>query len=137
MSELDNNDIEAINKDIEDAKNKLVSKDTEAKILQAKEEAKKEAAKEFEVNARIKELEEDKKKLQESIELKEKEAAEKIANLAQKVNNYVESKAVINKQNSPLDKTIDLDKVSDEDIDKIEQESFNAFINEKVRKSND
>jgi hypothetical protein len=52
-NEINQEDIDAINKDIEDAKSKLVSKETEAKLQEAREEAKKEAMKEYETNKKI------------------------------------------------------------------------------------
>lgn len=134
-SDLNQEDIDAINKDIEDAKSKLVSKETEDKIAQAKEEAKKEAEKEFAVNQKVKELEEANQKLQEEKEAKEKEAAEKIANLAEKVNTYVESKQVVTNNETPFgSNNTDVEKIPDEDIEKIENESYVAFVRDKVRK---
>jgi Skp family chaperone for outer membrane proteins len=134
-SDFNQEDIDAINKDIEDAKSKLVSKETEDKIAQAKEEAKKEAEKEFAVNQKVKELEEANQKLQEEKEAKEKEAAEKIANLAEKVNTYVESKQVVTNNETPFgSNNTDVEKIPDEDIEKIENESYVAFVRDKVRK---
>ena len=127
-------DIDAINKDIDDAKDKLVSKETDEKIEKAKAEAKAEAEKEFYLSQKAKELEEENKKLKEQMEAKEKEAAEKLTELTNKVNDYVESKAVISNDN-PLDKVnADVEKLDDEEIAKIEDESFKAFIEERVKK---
>lgn len=133
-NDINEADIEALNKDIEDAKSKLVSKETEEKLSAAKEEAKKEAAKEFEVNQRIKELEAQNEVYKKQMEDKEKEAAEKITILSDKVNSYIESKAVVSNNNPFDNKTNNSnEQVSDEDIENIEKQSYAAFVDERVR----
>ena len=129
-------DIDAINKDIEDATNTLVSKETEEKIAKAKEEAKKEAEKEFLVNQRVKELEAEKQKLQEQMEAKEREAAERLASLNEKVNKYVESKTSINNENpfNGNNNSNNVESLSDDDVNNIEQESYQAFVEHRIRK---
>lgn len=133
---INEKDLEALNNDIEDAKAKLVSKETEEKLAAAKEEAKKEAAKEFETNQRIKELEAELKKKEEAIVAKESESAEKISLLTDKVNNYIESKANVGSNNpfkgDSAEKNIE--QMPEDDVEKIEHDSFNAFINERIRK---
>ena len=57
--ELTKEDVEAINKDIDDAKDTLVSKETDEKIAKAKVEAKAEAEKEFYLQQKAKEQEEE------------------------------------------------------------------------------
>ena len=127
-------DIDALNKDIEDAKSKLVSKETEDKIVAAKEEAKKEAAVEFETNQKIKELEAQNEVYKKQMEDKEKEAAEKITMLSEKVNSYIESKAVVTNDNPFAKNNTSNEEISDEDIKNIEQQSFTAFVEGRISK---
>ena len=68
MPEEIDKELEAINADIEKAKGALVSKGTEELIQKAKEEARKEAEKEFLVNQRIKEIETQKAELQKKLD---------------------------------------------------------------------
>ena len=65
---------------------------------------------------------------------KEKEAAEKITILSDKVNSYIESKAVVSNNNPFDNKTNNSnEQVSDEDIENIEKQSYAAFVDERVR----
>ena len=123
----------AIQKDIDDANKTLVSDDTRVAIEKAKVEAKAEAAKEFEVNAKIKELEAEKEKLKQDQIIKEKEAAEKLVELTNKVNEMTTSRAAINTQDpfksntTPSDMKSRVENLTEEDAKDIENEASRQF----------
>lgn len=86
----------AIDKDIAEAKAALVSKDTQDQIAKAKNEAKAEAEKEFQLKKQLEDAEKAKQELQAKIAAQEKETAERLAKLQSKVDELVTSKASIN-----------------------------------------
>lgn len=126
---LNNEDLDKLEKDMDNARNTLVSKETEDKIAQAKEEAKKEAEKEFLVNQRIKELEEEKVKLAEDKAKKEEEVAKQLEEMKEKLNAAITSRAVPTANNPFNDKpsSSNIDKLSDDEVNQIEQASYLAF----------
>ena len=117
-------------KEIAEAKEKLVSKETSEEIQKAKEEAKKEAEKEFATNQRIKELEEEKNKLAEDQKQKEKEAAEKLEALKKRLDEMATSQQPVNfenpfqNNNNQPNETI----MTEEDVRTIEKDSARAFF---------
>lgn len=124
-------DIENIKAELEKAKNESVSKETQTAIEKAKEEARKEAEKEFAINAEIKAKEDEIARLKEETLKKEKEAAERYAALTKKVDDMVESKAVVSSGQDPfVDKTrdIDVNKLSDEAVSDIEEKAAREFF---------
>ncbi len=124
-------ELEKLNKDIDDTTKKLVSDETAAQIQEAKEEAKKEAEKEFAINQRIKELEDEKAKLEEQRIAKEKEAAEQLTALKSKVDELTSSKAVV-QGDSPFKEESQTapSEISEEVADDIERQSFEMFWEE-------
>lgn len=86
----------AIDKDIAEAKAALVSKDTQDQIAKAKNEAKAEAEKEFQLKKQLEDAEKAKQELQAKIAAQEKETAERLSKLQSKVDELVTSKASIN-----------------------------------------
>lgn len=123
----------AMQKDIDDAKKSLVSDDTAKAIEKAKSEAKAEAEKEFLVNQKIKELEEEKEKLKQEQITKEKESAKQLEELTKKVDDMTTSKAAINTQdpfkagNNTVDLKSQVEKLSDEQALEIENEASRDF----------
>jgi len=120
----------AIEKEIAEAQEKLVSKDTQNEIAKAKEEAKKEAEKEFTTNQKIKELEEEKKKAEEERIAKEKESAEKLDALKKRLDEMATSQQPVNldnpfNENNKGNKEVNM---TDEDVKNIEVESARAFF---------
>jgi len=128
-------ELKKIQEDLDSANKKIVSEDVRKQLDDAKAKAKEEAAKEFETNQKIKELEAEKATMKKESEDREKAASEKLAELTEKVNNYVSSKAPVNSSNpfeAPESRlpTEDLEKSADD----IERASFEALINRRVNK---
>jgi len=129
---LTKEDIDAMNKDIADAKSSLVSKETEMKLEDVKRQAKEEAKQELELKAKFEQQEQLNKELQEKLEAKEREASERLSKLQEKVDEMVSSKAAVR----PVDpfaaqeqeKAVDLKRMSDEDINDLEHASAQAFF---------
>lgn len=128
-------ELKQIEADIQKARDSIVSKETSALIAKAKEEAKKEAEKEFLTNSKIKELEDEKEKLRQEQVNKEREAATQLEALKKKVDELTSSKAPINfkdpfrpagsQQNNNQGQSLNL---TEEQINNIEFESGKAFF---------
>lgn len=132
-SSIDKKEWEAINNDINSAKESLVSKDTEAKIKAAKEEARKEAEKEFMTNQEIQKLKEENARLQQEREAKETEAAEKISAIQSKVDELVGSKAPSNNEDPFSNQNKDrkgIDNWTEEEVNNYEEKHAKAFFGE-------
>ena len=130
-SMLTEDEVKLLQKDIEDAKSKLISKETDEKIKKAKDEAKKEALAEVEKKKAEDDRERTIKELQEKLEKQEKDSTEKLTAIQKKVDDMVASKAVITKEdpfkNDPnLSKQVDT--WSDEKIKEIEENSAKTFF---------
>jgi uncharacterized protein YhaN len=120
-----------INRDIDDARSKIVSRDVDAKIQQAKEEARREAEKELGMKQKLDELEKAKKELESKMETKEKEYAESFGKLKTKVDELVSSKAPIQMENpfsAPQAGAQAIDRMTDDQIEKIEDSSAREFF---------
>jgi DNA-binding helix-hairpin-helix protein with protein kinase domain len=127
-------EIAQMQKDIEEAKSKLVSKDTEAVIQRAKEEAMKELEAKQRVEAERK-AQEDKDKLiaelKAKVESQEKEAASKFEMLQKKLDEMASSKAVIPPQDPFTNQTKpqnDIDKWSDAKVNELEEKMAREFF---------
>jgi multidrug efflux pump subunit AcrA (membrane-fusion protein) len=127
MPEEIDKELAAINADIASAQSALVSKGTEELIQKAREEARKEAEKEFLVNQRIKEIETQKAELQKRLEDKEKASAEELDKLKTKVNELVSSRASIQVQDPFRNPVNTGQELSEEKITQIEVASARAF----------
>jgi TolA-binding protein len=132
-------DVEQIEKDIQDAKSSLVSKEVDMKLEEMKTKAKEEALAEIEMQNKLREQEEQNRKLQEQLEAKEKEAAEKLNSLQQKVDEMVGSKAAFqpvdpfkNEPHQSTEGVPDVKRMSDEQVDDIEMESARAFFGDEL-----
>jgi len=123
----------AMQKDIDDAKKSLVSDDTQKVMEKVKAEAKAEAEKEFAVNAKIKELEADNKKLLDIQVEKEKESATKLDVLTKKVDEMTTSKANVVQQdpfkgNQPVDIKTKVDSLSDNEALDLQEKASEQFF---------
>jgi len=134
MDTLTAEEIAQMQKDIEEAKSKLVSKDSEAIITKAKEEAMKEIEAKQKLEAE-KKAQEDKDKLIQELQAKianqEKEASSKFDMLQKRLDEMATSKAVIQPQDpfaSETKSNNNIDKWSDEELRRIEEESARKFF---------
>lgn len=132
--EIANDELEELNREIEEASKSLVSEDVAKVIKLEKEAAKKEAEKEFLTNQRVKELEAEKLALQKEKEQAEKEAAAKLDALTQRVNGLISSRAPVQAEspfNAPAlaEESTSIDNISDEQAKEIELASMEAFWN--------
>jgi hypothetical protein len=131
-------EIEKLNKEIEEAKKQMVSEDVEKKIMAEREAAKKEAEKEFLVNQKIKDLEREKLELQQKNEAVQRQTSQQLESLKAQVDRLMSSKAVITQDNPfkrepqpDVNKSVDM--MDEATIDKIEEKSFEAFMESKSR----
>ena len=131
-------EIDKLNKEIEEAKKQMVSEDIEKKIAAEREAAKKEAEKEFLISQRVKDLEKEKEELQKKNEESQRLASQQLELLKAQVDKLMSSKAVIT-QDNPFrkepqpDVNISIDNMDEAAIDKIEEKSFEAFMEQKSR----
>jgi DNA uptake protein ComE-like DNA-binding protein len=127
-------DIAQMQKDIDEAKSKIVSKDTEAIIQKAKEEAMREIEAKQKLEAERKAQEEKDKLIQElqaKIANQEKEASTKFEMLQKRLDEMATSKAVVTPQDpfaSETKSAINIDKWSDEELRRVEEESARKFF---------
>lgn len=130
---LSQEDIDSMNKDIKEAKDSLVSKETDSKLEEAKKQAKEEAKKEMEVQKKLEEQEKTNKELQEKLEAKEKEAADKLSKLQSKVDDIIGTKQAVQPADPFQSKEsgkVDVKRMSDEEINALEENSARAFFGE-------
>lgn len=133
---LTQEELDQINKDIAAAREKLVSKETSSQIEKAKQEAKQEAQKEFETSQKLKELEEQRKALEEKLQNTEKQSSEQLEALKKKVDEMAESKRVMQAKNPFADaansagspNNPDPENMTDEEVNDIERASGRAFF---------
>lgn len=128
-------ELDALNKDLEQANKTLVSEEVQKKIDAAKQEARAEAAKDAEVQSKLKELEAEKAALIKQKEEQEKKAAEELAKLKEKVDSVISSKAVISGQN-PFNGEKKGELLSEKEADLIEKASFEALLNKRENINN-
>ncbi len=132
---LSKEELDQIQKDIDDAKN-AVNKDA---LSDAKAKGKKEAKKEFEHEAELKKSKEEITKLTEQLKTQQKTADEQFNLLKDKVNSLAESKAVVNMKD-PFDNNVDNsinkpknpENWSDEQVREYEENSAKAFFGEEA-----
>ena len=130
---LSKEDIDAINRDIDNVKSKLVSKETQDVISKAKEEAKAEALKEVEIQRKIEELEKEREELAKAKEDQEKLANEELSKLKTKVDELTTSKQTIASEDPFVKKpemSQEVDKWSDDKVKQIEEESARRLFGE-------
>ncbi len=121
---------QAIDKDLADARTKLVSQDTEDKIRKAKEEGAEAAKVEIEKQQEVDAIKKENADLKASVETKEKEAASNIEMLTKKVDDLVSSKAPVEVKDpfaeENREKTVN--KLSDDEVNNIEERSAREFF---------
>ena len=137
--EASQDDLNALEKAINEANDSLVSKDVQEQVKVAREQAKMEAQKEFETNQKIKELEAQlKAKEDEKVEL-QKQTVEQLQALKTKVDDMTASKAIAPTQ-TPFDKAPEepekdkLDMNADE-MAQFETDSYRAFAQRTINKN--
>jgi len=136
QEEITQEEIDAINKQIEEANKKLVSDDVSDLIKKEKELAKKEAEKEFMVNQKVKELEAQLKQKEEERIASEKASASQLQAIMEKVNALTASKAPVSNDNPFTDAPQEPPRpteMTDEMTKEIERASYIAFIENKRR----
>ena len=136
QEEIAEDELEALNREIEEANKSLVSEDVSKVIKLEKEAAKKEAEKEFLVSQRVKDLEAEKEALNKAKEQSERDSASKLQALTDKVNSLISSRAPVKNENPfnekpPADDTFSVDKLTDEQATDIERASMEAFFEAK------
>ena len=129
---LSEEEVKQLQQDITAAKNNVVSEETQKIIEAEREKARKDALQEAEAKKAIEDKEREIAELKKAQEQKEKEAAQKYDALQSKVDELIASKAVTQKDdpftnNQPQ---VDVDKMSDDQVNKIEEESARLFLGE-------
>jgi len=135
QEEITTEELDALNREIEEANKTLVSEDVAKVIKLEKEAAKKEAEKEFLVNQRVKDLEAEKDALVKAKEQSEKEAAEKLEALTKKVNSLVSSQAPVKNENpfnEPQPAQAPSDNLTKEQMDNIEEASMVEMFGKQI-----
>ncbi len=129
-------ELNALEKDLNMASDNFVSKDVQDQIKVAKDEARKEAEKEFATNQKIKELQEQlAKKEEDAIEV-QKQTAEQLGKFKEKLDNMASSKAVVSvntppfkiEQNTPPTQESAFSNLSEDSAEQIEKASFEAIL---------
>lgn len=134
-------EIEKLNREIEETKRKVVSEDINQKITAERDAAKKEAEKEFLVNQRVKDLEREKEELQKKNEESQRNAAAQLEALKAQVDKLMTSKVVAvgdnpfkkPEENSTKETGLNVDGMDDEELRIIEEASFQAFLEQKSK----
>ena len=129
-------ELEQIDKDLNTAREKLVSKETQSEIEKAKTQAKEEAKKEFELQRKLEDLEREKKELEERVLKSEESSSAELDKFKKRLDELTDSKATIaeqnpfrqNQQKSP-------ENMTDEEISEIERESGIAFFGEEFARN--
>jgi len=132
--EVTQDEIDAINREIEEANKKLISEDVSELIKKEKELAKKEAEKEFLVNQKVKDLEAQLLKEQEAKKDAERQTAAQLQALMEKVNALTAAKAVVQNDNPFKNDPQEPPKpteLSNDVADEIEHASYMAFMDSK------
>ena len=122
----------AIEQDIADAKSKLISKEMQQQIEEAKKQTKEELMKELETKQKLEEQDKQIATLKAEKEKQEKEAADRLDKIQARVDDIISSKASIKRDDPFKDEgsNIDVDRMSDETVDDIEEKSARAFFGE-------
>jgi hypothetical protein len=126
---LSSEELIALNKDIETAKHSLSSKETEEAIVKAREQGRLEAEKELKTNQAIQEEKARVVELEKKLKDKELEASTALSALQKRVDEMASSKGVIsNPQNLINMGGHPVDKMTDAQVDRVEEEAARAFF---------
>lgn len=129
--------IEDLHKEIDAANKKLVSDEVSTLIAKEREAARKEAEKEFLVNQKLKEKEQELENFKKAQLEKERQASEQLEMLRRKVDELASSKAPINVQNpfnspsQPKDTKPAVLNMTEEELEVVEKASFHALLDRK------
>lgn len=135
-------EVKAIQEDINKAKSSLVSKETDDQIAKAKEQARLEAEKEFTTNQKIQELKAENERIQSEKLEKEKEFADKFSQMNEKINEMIGSKQPVVPENpfkgnqSTGPNQVNVESLSDDAVNAIEEKSAELFFGEDPRLKN-
>lgn len=124
-------ELEQIKKDIADAKGNLVGKELQDEIAKAKEEARKEAEEQLKREQELKELQDSKAKAEEALKKQQEEANSRLEALQSKVDELSGSKNIASDNNpfkEPKSSGFNVDDLTDQDINKIEENSLREFL---------
>jgi hypothetical protein len=141
VEDIAQEELDELNREIEEANKSLVSEDTSKLIKLEREAAKKEAEKEFLVNQRVKELEAEKEQIKKEAAEKEKAFALKMEALTNRVNGMVASKAPVVNDNPfnaqpPAPNPNQSTEFTEDEVRDIELASMEAFFDAKSRDKN-
>lgn len=140
--EYSEDEVKAIQEDINKAKSSLVSKETDDQIAKAKEQARLEAEKEFTTNQKIQELKAENERIQSEKLEKEKEFADKFSQMNEKINEMIGSKQPVVPENpfkgnqSTGPNQVNVESLSDDAVNAIEEKSAELFFGEDPRLKN-
>jgi len=127
--------VDDLHKDIDALNKKLVSEDVAQLLSQERAKAKAEAEKEFLVNAKLKEKDQELENLKKAQLEKERSAAEQLDALRKKVDELASSKQPVNMHNpfnslpSQKDDKPSVLKMKEDELEVVERASFDALMN--------
>ncbi len=130
--ELTTEQVESLQKDIDDALSKVKNKST-TEIDRIKEEAKKEAEKELQERQEAKAKEDENSNLKKQLEEQAKQSEADIKAIKEKMDTMIASKAVITNDNPFTEGKQGLDKYSDADLSVIEKNSEKLFFDQRLK----
>lgn len=131
VEELTKEDLDQINKDIQDVKQSLVSKETQDAAEKAKKETEERIKQELELKNKLAEQEKANAEMKKKIEETEKLAADKLMTLQKKVDDLASSKAVLNREDpfrQVSNSNNEVARWDDAKVAAVEEESARAFF---------
>jgi small-conductance mechanosensitive channel len=136
--EMSKEEKEQLEKDIQEVKQSLSSKDKEEAVKAAKEEGRKEAEKDAQLKETLSSYEKSQKELEQKLKQQQEDGMKQLEELKGKLNEMAESKAHVEPKNPFVDESTDsqarVDSMSDDDLDAIEEASKQAFFDERQNK---
>jgi hypothetical protein len=121
-------DMDSLSKDIEQASAMLVAKERDAVADKAREEGRKEAEREFQLNQQLEEQAKKMKELEEQLAKTRGTAEEQLSAIKTKVDEMASSKAVLSKAPPMSGVSADVERLNDKQLDMIEVRSAKAFF---------
>lgn len=128
---VDPKQLEKIDEELNKARRELVSTETQSAIDKAREEARAQALQEAEVKKQLEEKEKEIAAMKKRIEDQEKNSAEKLQMFQKSIDEMKESQAIVNVKDPFKEggkSTLDPEKMSDEEINRIEMNSGRQFF---------
>jgi len=131
---------QALEQDIADAKKSLSDRDKESAVAAAKAEGRQEAEKEAELKRKLEEQERARQELEGKIKSYEEASAKQNEDIKKQLDELRESKMVVEPENpfagNQAQPNVNVDAMSEEDINDIERESCEAFLEARSRGGN-